>query len=149
MSDYPSLGQQAKNFIKSAVDVVKNPYIVSDDIKQQRLNICSLCEHHDYIMNRCKECGCFLNAKVIFAGNSCPIGKWDIVKQEDVETSEVNIESIDTEVMVEDRDYPVFPKGEKEVGFVYTWKESSWTWNGEGWDFNYPDGYDGPRENDV
>jgi hypothetical protein len=146
MSDYPSIGQQAKNLIQSVGNVVKNPYIVSDEVKQERLNICSLCEHHDYIMNRCKECGCFLNAKVIFAGNSCPIGKWNTVEKS---APEVNVEDTHTELMVEERDYPVFPKGDKEVGFVYEWKESSWTWKGEQWEFNYPEGYDGPREENV
>jgi len=43
----------------------------------------------------------------------------------------------------------VFPKGDKEVGFVYEWKGSSWTWKGEQWEFNYPEGYDGPREGNV
>jgi hypothetical protein len=146
MSDYPSIGQQAKNLIQSVGNVVKNPYIVSDEVKQERLNICSLCEHHDYVMNRCRECGCFLNAKVIFAGNSCPIGKWNVVEKS---VPEVNVEDTNTELMVEDRDYPVFPKGDKEVGFVYEWKGSSWTWKGEQWEFNYPEGYDGPREENV
>lgn len=148
MSDYPSLGQQAKNLIQSAVNVVKNPYLVSDEVKQERLNICVLCEHYDDSMHRCKECGCFLNAKVLFAGNSCPLNKWGIVVQEQ-SVPEVNVEDIESDSMIAGKDYPDLPTGEKEVGFVYEWKGASWTWNGQSWNFNYPPDYDGPREEDV
>lgn len=49
---------------------------VEESIKQQRLEICSTCEHYSLKLNSCKKCGCYLPAKTAFAKTTCPVGKW-------------------------------------------------------------------------
>ena len=148
-NDYPSLPEQAKNLIETAKQVVSNPYIASEQVKQERLNTCFICDRYDDKRQRCKECGCFVRAKVIFSVNSCPIGKWNSIAVNNTKQKEINVEEIDSKNMLPERDFPDFPRGDKEPGDVYEWRNASWTWNGVKWMFNYPDGYDGPREGDV
>jgi hypothetical protein len=80
-SEYPSLPEQGKNLASFAFDIVKRALYgqaltVSDEIKQNRLNICKTCDKYDEEPNRCKECGCMLEYKTGFALDSCPLGKW-------------------------------------------------------------------------
>ena len=58
-------------------DVV-NPNIqhVSDEIKANRMAICSSCEHIIRFTKQCKKCGCFMALKTTLANAECPIGKW-------------------------------------------------------------------------
>ena len=53
--------------------------MVSDDIREYRLNICNSCEYRVESINTCSKCGCCLPAKTKLAGSQCPIGKWNIV----------------------------------------------------------------------
>jgi len=81
MSDYPSLPQQAKNLAKFAFDVLKyaqasDSLFCSDEVVLKRKAICEACDRRDPIPNRCKECGCYLDSKVRFALDACPLGKW-------------------------------------------------------------------------
>jgi len=124
--DYPSLTQQAKNLASFATQVVTNkgPMFVSDEVKQQRLNICKSCEHYDASQIRCKSCGCFLLQKASFALDSCPLQKWsNMIQQETKQEEPIDLSK------------PTFPK-EKQPGDVYTWNEISWTWNGNMWELN-------------
>ena len=79
---YPSIPQQGKNLAKFAWDVMKeslsnnNSLLVSDEIYNERLEICKSCEWYDEEQNRCKECGCWLEHKARWSLDSCPIGKW-------------------------------------------------------------------------
>lgn len=85
---YPPIPQQGKNLAKFVWDVMsetlKNdnkPLLVSDEIYNQRLEICRSCEWYDEEKNtgtsaRCKKCGCWLQAKARMGLDSCPIGKW-------------------------------------------------------------------------
>jgi len=41
-----------------------------------RMSICKGCKDYDWVMGRCKICGCFLRAKVMLEEESCPVGKW-------------------------------------------------------------------------
>ena len=80
--NYPSLLQQGKNLAEFSFELIKNAIQtgaleVSDEIKNQRLEICKTCEKYDAQQVRCIECGCFLEAKTSFALNSCPLGKWE------------------------------------------------------------------------
>ena len=80
--NYPSLLQQGKNLAEFSFELIKNAIQtgaleVSDEIKNQRLEICKTCEKYDAQQVRCIECGCFLESKAGFALNSCPIGKWE------------------------------------------------------------------------
>ncbi len=80
-NQYPSLPEQGKNLAKFSFDLIKNALqggglIVSAEVQAQRLETCKTCEHYDAEQTRCKHCGCFLPAKVSFALDSCPVGKW-------------------------------------------------------------------------
>jgi hypothetical protein len=47
---------------------------VSDEIAEQRYNVCLECEKFDN--GKCKECGCFMKAKVLFKRVECPKHYW-------------------------------------------------------------------------
>lgn len=54
-----------------------NPAAYSHD-KQQTLDrwrVCRDCDRLDAAF-RCKECGCFMKAKVRLSDASCPMGRW-------------------------------------------------------------------------
>jgi hypothetical protein len=84
MSDeknYPSLVQQGKNLAEFSFELIKNALAtgalhVSDEVKNQRLEICRKCEKYDSEQVRCIECGCFLEYKAQFSLDSCPLEKW-------------------------------------------------------------------------
>lgn len=48
----------------------------SKDLQAERLAICKSCEHLTKF-NRCRQCGCFMDAKTWLAEQRCPIGKWE------------------------------------------------------------------------
>lgn len=141
MSDYPSLPEQGKNIAKFTFDVIKqafssNALFVSEEVSQQRLDICKTCEYYDDSQVRCKHCGCFLNQKVKFALDSCPINKWSV---SDVDWVNGKFDNVMDQIQnlqqpVEESNAPNFPSI-REVGDVYQWKDRKWKWNGEMWDF--------------
>jgi hypothetical protein len=49
---------------------------VNEEVRHQRLSICRQCDSFRTRSKTCKECGCYVPAKVIFANVSCPIQKW-------------------------------------------------------------------------
>jgi hypothetical protein len=53
--------------------------LVSEEIRDSRLNICNSCQIRIESINVCRKCGCFLPAKTKLAIAGCPIGKWDPV----------------------------------------------------------------------
>jgi hypothetical protein len=59
--------------IKSVGEAVVSGF-VPDKIAQQRYNVCLECEEFDN--GKCKECGCFMRAKVLFKEVGCPKGYW-------------------------------------------------------------------------
>jgi len=79
---YPPLPQQGKNLAKFTWDILKSSLtnrdalLVSDEIYNQRLEICKSCEWYDETQNRCKECGCWLEQKARWSLDSCPQDKW-------------------------------------------------------------------------
>lgn len=80
-NEYPSLIQQGKNLAEFSFELIKNAIQtgalqVSDEVKNQRLEICRSCDKYDVEQIRCKECGCFLEPKTGFSLDSCPLGKW-------------------------------------------------------------------------
>ena len=80
-SEYPSLPKQGKNLASFTFELIKNALetgalYVSDEIKNQRLEICRNCEKYDSEQIRCIECGCFLEHKAAFSIDSCPLEKW-------------------------------------------------------------------------
>lgn len=80
--DYPSILQQGENLSKFVWELfqhtAKNPesLLVSDEIYEERLNICKSCEWYDPEPIRCKQCGCWLEHKARMGLDSCPIGSW-------------------------------------------------------------------------
>lgn len=50
---------------------------VSEQTKQERLNICKTCTEFTVSMRTCKQCGCYMPAKAMFAESNCPINLWD------------------------------------------------------------------------
>ena len=80
--NYPSLFQQGKNLAEFSFELVKHALTsgalqVSDEVQQQRMEICRSCEEYDESQVRCMKCGCFLEPKTRFALDSCPSGKWE------------------------------------------------------------------------
>jgi hypothetical protein len=81
-SEYPSLPEQGKNLASFAFEIVKKALrsealIVSEEVKENRMQICRECDRYDSEQIRCKECGCMLEYKTTFALDSCPLKKWD------------------------------------------------------------------------
>ena len=56
------------------MQVVKEFIANIADLRTQRLAICNSCEKNEYMM--CKECGCFLEFKVVLENSKCPVNKW-------------------------------------------------------------------------
>jgi len=46
-----------------------------------RLALCNECPSLVKAVQVCKECGCFMPAKVWITGQSCPIGKWTAIEE--------------------------------------------------------------------
>jgi tetratricopeptide (TPR) repeat protein len=52
--------------------------MVSEEVRQERLQICATCEHHTGM--RCRLCSCFTSAKTRLPHQECPIQKWPAVQ---------------------------------------------------------------------
>ncbi len=48
----------------------------SEELSNERLEICTGCEWYKTTTNQCKKCGCFMKLKVVLKDAKCPIGKW-------------------------------------------------------------------------
>lgn len=88
---YPSIPEQGKNLAKFIFDVIKTTWngdhlTVSDEVYEERLDVCRSCEWYDESQNRCRHCGCFLREKARYAIDSCPIKKWGMSEKEWVES---------------------------------------------------------------
>ena len=83
---FPSIKEQGKNLAKFTIQVVKDSVVdigsgpanifSSDELKEERMNICKKCEYYSARQIRCKQCGCWLVQKVKFTSSTCPIEKW-------------------------------------------------------------------------
>ena len=84
--NFPSIDEQGKNLAKFTFEVVKNVIdisssnetglLVSEEKQKERMDIFKKCTHYSVRQNRCRQCGCYLGAKVKFGVSQCPIGKW-------------------------------------------------------------------------
>ena len=45
----------------------------SEELSNERLEICRVCEWYKENTNQCKKCGCFMKLKVILQEAKCPI----------------------------------------------------------------------------
>jgi hypothetical protein len=55
---------------------------VEDELASERLAICKDCPRIRKSSMVCKECGCFMPAKVKLPNAFCPIGKWQSIVEE-------------------------------------------------------------------
>lgn len=49
---------------------------VSEEVKLFRLDICNSCDNFNKTIKICKQCGCYMPAKSMFASANCPEDKW-------------------------------------------------------------------------
>ena len=49
---------------------------VAKAVETARLNVCNSCPRLDLTYRQCLECTCFVDWKVPFATEQCPLGKW-------------------------------------------------------------------------
>jgi hypothetical protein len=142
---YPSLPDQGKNLAKFAFDVIKTAFIeghlfVSEEVQQKRLNVCKDCPWFDPEQTRCKHCGCFLESKVKFSLESCPLKKWE---ESDYDWMNGKYEDVlsDLENPPEQTcgdDHPPFPS-HADPGDVFEWEGNRWKWSGIWWEPLPPD----------
>jgi hypothetical protein len=83
LATFPSAFQQARNIAiegwKTGKRLLrKAPIIVPAQVAFDRFSICQQCP--SLVNDRCKECGCFMQAKTHVASSSCPLKKWDEYK---------------------------------------------------------------------
>lgn len=70
-----------KRKINQGIDYIVDELKVSDEDRNQRLEICRSC---DKLGDRdfCKMCGCYMPAKTYLPHGRCPIGKWNTITVE-------------------------------------------------------------------
>lgn len=49
---------------------------VSNSVKRYRIGICHDCEEFNRSIKSCRQCGCYMPAKALFAEIECPLKKW-------------------------------------------------------------------------
>lgn len=52
-------------------------------IADERLAICKTCDKLEPHSFRCRECGCFMDYKVLLPYVSCPLAKWNSINIEE------------------------------------------------------------------
>lgn len=48
----------------------------SNELAEQRFDICKACPELIKLTGQCKKCGCFMSIKTTLQAAKCPIGKW-------------------------------------------------------------------------
>ena len=74
----PTIGKMAAGLMKTAGQAVMNGR-VSKEIREERYDTCKACPFFNEKSKRCKDCGCFMEAKTWVGGNPdmlCPQKKW-------------------------------------------------------------------------
>lgn len=73
----PSLLQKAANFGRAITQHLAAGLPHTDEATvARRLSICQVCEYFDATRTACRKCGCYMEVKVKWAEQKCPIGKW-------------------------------------------------------------------------
>lgn len=65
--------KQAKDVVAHKIEELAAP--APKELADERMAICHACPHLGKL-NRCKECGCFMDAKTKMLHQKCPLGKW-------------------------------------------------------------------------
>ena len=73
---YNHLEELLKNKLEQIKSVGKTVVsgFVSDEIAEQRYNVCLECEY--FKNKKCKICSCYMPAKVLFKSAECPKNYW-------------------------------------------------------------------------
>lgn len=81
-SGEPRLLQKAANFVGEMVNWAREGFpIASQDVLQQRLDICQSCQYWrgvtggSLLQGKCRKCGC-RGVKLALGSSACPLGKW-------------------------------------------------------------------------
>lgn len=80
----PNFIKKAENFTKASMRHAASGFEhVSENVKQHRMRLCAGC---DFLMPpednpTCGQCGCYLNIKIGWASESCPVGKWSRINK--------------------------------------------------------------------
>jgi hypothetical protein len=53
-----------------------NTKLATQELAQQRLEICKACPELIKLTTQCKKCGCFMSAKTKMEAAKCPLEKW-------------------------------------------------------------------------
>lgn len=76
----PSIGKRLWNFGKALLEHVATPdRAASEELVEQRLNVCSLCPHRTN--TECSVCGCVVNIKATWKDQDCPLALWPTPKE--------------------------------------------------------------------
>ena len=74
---YPPLWRRAWNYLRSATrHVLHGRPPTPEQVRAKRLALCLACEHYDRAGAGCTKCGCPAGAKISWALEKCPVGKW-------------------------------------------------------------------------
>ena len=94
----PSLPKKAANLTKAVIKHVANGLKhTSKETQEARRSICRQCPFRDphsfVLICTHQECGCYIDSKVVWTSEECPIGLWgkctddkDLDKKNDVNT---------------------------------------------------------------
>lgn len=76
----PSVTQLGRNFAKAVVNHAADGFRKTpQEIQDVRMATCRSCDFYDQPSGRCRHgnCGCWINRKVSWQSEKCPIGKWE------------------------------------------------------------------------
>lgn len=134
-SNYPSISEQAKNLTKITGKVLSqafsgdNKIIAPDEVQKSRIQICHSCDKYDKYQKRCYECGCYVDVKVRFALEGCPLDKWL-----GVDGDWIIENKMDDIANYGEKDIPTPPDNPKN-GEVYIHRDKKWKFHNGFWEF--------------
>ena len=67
--------------LRHAPKYIKDNIVYDSNVLDMRWDLCLGCEFLTE-SNKCEKCGCFMKAKHMLKSAKCPIGKWDIYKED-------------------------------------------------------------------
>lgn len=82
LSQYPSIFQMGRSLVKqgwlAAVSMSRGqPLMANPATASARLEICEACTFFNKEEGRCKQCGCYMRAKVHLESAACPMSYWN------------------------------------------------------------------------
>ena len=80
----PNFIKKVENFTRASIKHAASGFEhVSENVKRHRTRLCAGCDFSLPPEDNpsCSQCGCFINIKTGWASESCPIGKWGALNQ--------------------------------------------------------------------